>query len=112
MNLNVSLGAFLQQHVDDLLRRAITKELPEFLFVIRNSVPAHYSDEILGFEPGESGFVEVRHARDEVFRSRANVREITAAPSGNTDLLTYGVVPFQNCNRPPAVSGFNRAHYS
>src|SRR5437899_6776873 len=110
MNLDVSLCAFLQQHVDDLLRRAITKKLPEFLFVIRNSVPAHDSDEILGLKTGKSGFMEVRHARNEVFRGRVDVCEITAPPSGNTDLLTYGVVRFQNCERPPAVSGFNRAH--
>jgi hypothetical protein len=48
--LHISGGAFVEQHRDDLLRRAVAEELAERLLVPGDAVPIDQSDEIRGSE--------------------------------------------------------------
>src|SRR5262245_32201177 len=57
-NLRLDGRAFRLQHVDNLLRRAVTEQLSQFLLVICDPITPHERDEILRLVSSEGRFVE------------------------------------------------------
>ena len=101
---------FGQEHADDLLRRTVTEQLTEFLFVIRNTMAPDHPDEILRSESRKRGFMKVWIGGDEVFRRAIKVGEITAAAAGDENLLAGAIRALQKCDAAPAFAGFDGAH--
>jgi hypothetical protein len=97
-----------QQHVDDLARTSIAKELTQFLLVIGDPMLFYERDKVRGSVTSERGLAEVRVGRDEVFRARMNVGEVTTATAGDFNLLASSVGTFQQQDFAPALARFNR----
>src|SRR5207248_8279077 len=71
-------SAFYQQHVDDLLCRAVAKELSELLLVIGNTVFTNHLDEVERRKARERRLAEMGIGRHVRGRIGVYVGEVTA----------------------------------
>jgi hypothetical protein len=100
--LDPACRAFGQQHVDDLLRRTIAKQLPLVLLVEGDAVLLHQFDELLWCIARQRRAAEIRVVADEVALRRAHVEvavgEVGPAAARNADLLSdlFAVVDQQH----------------
>ena len=76
-----------QQHVDDLVRRAVAEQLAERLLVLGDAVALDQRDEVALRVAAQRRDAEVRIGRDEVLRAGVEVGEVAAPAAGDADLL-------------------------
>ena len=108
-NIDPALMTFLQEHVDDLARRATTKELSELFLVEIDLVLPDKPGEILRRVPRERRFTEMRILRDEVLGGGVDVREVAPAPARDDYLAAELCVPLDDQNLTAALSGLDGA---
>ena len=105
-------AAFLEQHGDDLARRAVAEQLAQRLLVAGDAVPGDQGAEILGGVLREGGAGEMRIGGEEALRRGSGVGEITASAAGDQDLAArlVGVVEQQHPAAPlPGRGGAHQA---
>ena len=104
--------AFGAQHIDNLARGIIAKQLPQRFLVIGDAVALHQLDEVELRIAGEGRAREMRILRQEVFCADVAIGEIAASAAGNADALADpgGVVNQQYT--PPALPGLGGAHHA
>ena len=87
---------FAKQHVDDLLRGAVTEKLAEGFLVPRDTVLIDQGNEIalcIGFQSGDA---EARVFGDEVCGRCMKICEVASSATGNPDLLARCIRVIEN----------------
>jgi hypothetical protein len=94
----------LEQHVDDLPRRAVAEQLAERLLVVANAVALDELDEVVLGMALQRRDAEMRVLRQEILRRSVDVGEVAAAATGDADLLSRRgrVVDEQHRAAPPS----------
>jgi hypothetical protein len=105
----VALG---EEHIDDLLRRAIAEELAEGFLVVADAMALNESDEISRRVAGERGFRKVGVCGEEIVGARVEVGEVAAASAGDEDLFADAVGVVEDEGASAASAGFDGAHES
>ena len=103
-HIDVGLPQLSQQHVDDLLRRAVAEKLAQRLLVVGDAVPLHQRDEILRRIPAQGRDTEVRVLRQEVPRRRMDIGEIAASATRDEDLVPKACVVFEHADTPATLA--------
>ena len=108
--LRMGLAAFLQQHVDDLPRRAVAEQLPARLLVPGDAVALDQRDEVALGVAAQRRTAELRIVRQKIRRAGVQIGEIAAPAAGDANLL--GRVPrlLQHQHRASALAGDAGAH--
>ena len=109
-NFNTNSAAFLFQHGDDLLRRAIAKELSQRFLMVGNAVLLHQRDEIRRRVACQCGLSKVWVGGDKIFRTAMQIGEIAASAARDQDLLSYAFSPLQYHHAASTLARFNGAH--
>ncbi len=102
--------AFIEQHRDDLLGRAVAEQLPQRLFVKGDAVFFDQRDEISRRVAAQRRFGEVRIGRDIAFRHRSDIGEIAAPAAGNQDLLPHFIGMIDDQYPRPGLPGGGGTH--
>ena len=110
--MNCCVRTFLFEHSQNVLRGAITEQLSQGLFVIRNVMLLHQRDKIGRRIAGQRGFCKVRICRNKVFRRAMEIGEVTASAAGNENFLALTLSTFEHGNAPSPAARFNRTHES
>ncbi len=110
VDAHTGVGAFVQQHLHDLLRRVVAEQLPELLLVIGDTVTLDHLDEMLRRVARQRRFAEMRIGGDEIGRSGAGIGEIAAAAAGHQDLLAAAVRVLDQADAAPALARDPRTH--
>src|SRR5271170_4118782 len=96
------LFTFMQQHVENVLSRAIAKELSELFLVKGDLVSFDELYEMFGRIYRKRRLGKVRIARDKTRRVRVKVREIAATAARNKYLSTNPLAVIEkDCFAPP-----------
>ncbi len=105
-NLNgyPSRSALLLQHGNNVAGSPVAKELPQRLLVPGNLVLLYQLQEIGRGVAGQRGLGKVRIRGEEVFGGGVQVGEVTAASTGDQDLLADAVGMFQQENTTAAAA--------
>ncbi len=107
--------AFLEQHVDDVLRAFVAKELAQFftaiiLFMPGDAVFFDQCNEIVLRELFKRGFAKMRVLGDIGSGAGMQVCEIAAPAAGNTDFFTDLFRVINEQGFAAALARFNRAY--
>ena len=102
--------AFFQQHVDDLLRRSVTEQLAQSLFVPGDPMAFDHVEEIARRVSRQRGFGEMRVGRQVIGRSGAEIGEIAAPAARDQDLLADTVRPLDHEHAAAPLSGARGRH--
>jgi len=86
-DFDVGGSAFLLEHGDDVIRRAIAEQLAELFFVVWDAVLFDQFQESIGAVTSKGRFGEVGIPGDEVVRAGVKIGEIAAAAAGDENLL-------------------------
>src|SRR5262249_37809726 len=110
LQLAARLREAVEQHGDDLPRRAVAEQLAERLLVIRDAARLHPRDEVMLGKTLERRYAEMRIARDELFRRAVEIGEIAPPAAGDADLLRrfFGMVDDEHAT--PAPRRLDAAH--
>ncbi len=109
-DLDASRAAFLFQHPDDVLRRAVAEQLSQRFFVIRDAMLFDERDEVLRRVARQRRLAEMRVRRKEIFRPAMQVGEVAAAAAGDQDFLADAIGVFEHGDAASAFAGGNGAH--
>src|SRR5262249_40156088 len=107
---HAGIATFAKQHVDDDLRRRITEELTELLFVKINSMLLQQLEEIARCVARQSGLMKTGVVRNEMIGSREGVREVAPAATGDLDFPAHRFVVLEHDDATSAFARFDRAH--
>ena len=110
---DATAGAFGQQHVDDLLRRAIAKQLAFVLFVVCDAMLIDQRDELLRRVTRQGRAAEIRVLADEVLLRGARVQfaigEVATPAAGDADFFGNAFAVVDQQHLEPALPGLGCA---
>ena len=109
-NADIGRPTLFLQHSENILRRSVTEQLAERLFVIRNAVLIDKRDEVRRGVTCQRGFAEMRISGQEILRCAMQISEVAPASAGNQDLLPDSLGMFKHSNTATAFASFNGAH--
>ena len=95
-------GTFVQQHGDDLARRAVAEQLPQGLLVPGDAVLIHQGDKVVLGVAGKRGNAEMWIVGKEPIRLGIQIGEIAASAAADQDLLAGMVRVIEQQHPPPA----------
>ncbi len=110
MNAGVGFGALAEEHVEDVVGRAVAEELSEGLLVIRDAVFFDQGDEVMRGVTGERGLGEVGVGGEEVFGRGVEIGEIASTSAGDKDLFSGAVGEVEDEDAAVTASGFDCGH--
>lgn len=96
VNLYLCGVALLEQHVDDLLGRAIAKQLPQRLLVPCYSIAIDKCDEVIRRVSRQCRTSKVWILRHKVVMRHHTVGEVAATTTGDANLLSSCRITFEN----------------
>ena len=102
--IDMRLGAFLQQHSGDVARRTVAKQLAQRLFVERDLMAFDQRDEIMLRVTLQRRSAKMPIIGIKPVRSDVQIGEVAASATGNKDFLSrpIGVIEQQHAPSPPA----------
>src|SRR5882672_945901 len=98
------------EHLDNLPRRAIAKQLPQSLLVVSNSMLLHQRDKVPGCIAGQRGFRKVGIGGKKVLGLAFEVRKVASSSTGDQNLFPDALSVFQHEHMASAQSRFAGAH--
>ena len=107
---NTNLSRLRNQHVDNILRAIVTKQLSKCFLVISDVVAGDHCHKIMLSKLLKRRFTKMRIARKEVFRRCINIGEIAATASRDADFLCQFSGVIEQPNRTPALPSLYCTH--
>jgi hypothetical protein len=113
---HLGLAHFGEQQVDDLLARAIAKQLAEGLFVERDAIGIDQFDEVVRGVAGQRREGEARVLADEAVAASLHrgihVGEVAAAAARNADLFARIGGMIEDQHLAAALAGLDGGHHA
>ena len=108
--LYVNPARLVEQHIDNLLGRAVAKQLAMIAFVIGNVVLFDQRDEIVLGVAGQRRDAKTGIGRQKIGWGQVEVGEVGASTAGNPDLLPHLGGPLQQQYTASALVRFHCTH--
>ena len=102
---------FLEQHRENLARRAVAEELAQRFFVIADTMALDHRDEVALGVAAERGFAEMRIGGEKALGRDLEVGEVAASAAGDQNFRARLRAMLEQQHAPAAPPRAHRAHH-